>query len=204
MGSMLSSNEETLEDKLDNQLVRIIDEYQKMKLKTMYIAIFKIDEEAAYIPPRPTNTHAAIDTMSSPSSIFAHPVSHGDHHSFTPNPSYPGYKSHPSHSASHSCAFDSPQHSSGNITQNRRKQIIRITEVDDPMRALYTFKERQIIRDVDNIAEQEKQLGELRRKHGVKLDPNTKFPSFSSLSPMKLKGGSVADEKDALQGPIRQ
>ena len=220
MGNMLSSNEETLEDKLDAQLIRIVDEYQQMDLNMVYIAIFKIQELESQ-PPSQRHTSPApsgagisgIEAISSPaSSTFPHPVYHGDSHSH--NPGYPG-SSQPSqdtlhgHSQSHSAIVPQLHHQSGarsNIKHIKTKQEIkRITDLEEPMLSLYQSKERQIVKQFTNITEQEKRLHELRRKHGFDVNafPNTnKFPSLSSLSPMKLKGsgGGAVDEKEKM-GP---
>lgn len=119
MGNMLSSNEETLEDKLNAQLIRIVDEYKKMDLNMVYIALFKIKasqtSQQRHTSANPTTTTLPpSDSLISPaSSTFGHPVPHGDSHSL--NPGYPGTH-HASqdllggNSQSHSVAADTPAH----------------------------------------------------------------------------------------------
>merc|ERR1719295_1564415 len=110
------------------------------------------------------------------------------------------------HSQSHSAVDPQFHHlpvTRSNIKQKTKTEITRITDLDNPMLRLYESKERQIVKEIANIAEQEQQLIELRRKHGFDVNalPNTnKFPSLSSLSPMKLKSNTngAVDEKENL------
>merc|ERR1712228_1095612 len=174
MGNLCVSNEPSLEDKLKDQLCRIVLEYEKLELECGYIAIFQM-----VVASRPLSPDLQPITPNHGNSAYYR----------TTQQTMTNYNNYENN------ANDKKHHHSSSTRSNlkvkEKKEIQKIIDLD--YEQFNQWKIDEIIQKNPNITEQE-----LRDNHGLSSNSssNNLFPPFSSINVSKFGGNS--DEKEKL------
>ena len=176
MGNLCVSNEPSIEDKLRDQLCRIVLEYEKLELECGYIALFQMLVASRPLSPdlqAVTPTHGNSTHYGTAQTIVANSngLDHSHHH----------------HNSS----------TRSNLKVKEKKEIQKIIDLD--YEQFNQWKIDEIMQKNPNITEQE-----LRDNHGLSLSSSSNyiFPPFASMNVSKFGGNS--DEKEKLLQQQRQ
>jgi len=166
MGNLCVSNESSLEDKLKDQLCRIVLEYEKLELECGYIAIFQM-----VVASRPLSPDLQPITPNNGNSTYYNNYENNSND-----------KKHHHHNSS----------TRSNLKLKEKKEIQKIIDLD--YEQFNQWKIDEIIQKNPNITEQELRDNHGLSSTNSSSSNNL-FPPFSSINVSKFGGNSDEKEK---------